>query len=113
MKEQYKKAVEVANYKKNNPTKCWDCRKADASDCCPWANRFKPVLGWIAEPTMIYFNVQHGAKVVKKPCPSFIVKYCPLFEPDPKRDQLEIDAKLTQWHLAYGTECEQEAEEEL
>lgn len=111
-KDYYKKALESTNYKKNNPTKCWDCANADASGDCPWANHFKPVPGWIAEPTMIYFNTQHGTKVIKKPCPSYIVKYCPLFKPDPERNQLEIDTKLTQWHLSYGTECEHEAEEE-
>lgn len=100
MKDQYKKTIEVTNYKKNHPTKCWDCKKSDASSNCPWANHFKPVPGWDAEPTMIYANVQHGKKSVKRECPSYIIKSCPLFEKEPKRKQIDIDEKLRQWCLS-------------
>lgn len=107
MKEQYKKTIEVINYKKNNPTKCWNCKKADASSNCPWANHFEPVPGWDAEPTMLYANVQHGKKVVKRECSSFIIKSCPLFEEEPKRKQIDIDEKLKQWYLSHKENMEE------
>ena len=60
---------------KNNTrqTLCWDCQRAVKE--CPWSANFEPVPGWDAEPTLIMSESQ--------PIPSFHVKSCPLFEPDP------------------------------
>lgn len=64
------------NYKgksKERQTLCWDCQRAVKE--CPWSANFEPVEGWDAEPTVIMSTYC--------PQPSYLVRACPLFEPDP------------------------------
>lgn len=63
--------LQTKNYTKQ--TLCWDCQRAVKE--CPWSANFEPVDGWDAEPTMIMTSY--------RPMPSYHVKACPLFEPDP------------------------------
>ena len=59
-------------------TLCWDC--VNATGKCSWSDYWEhsPVPGWEAEPTKLKIN--DGTY-----CDSYIVKRCPLFEPDPPR----------------------------
>lgn len=49
---------------------CWNCGKATGGSDCPWANRFEPVEGWTATPTII--KADRNA--------SFMVHQCPLYK---------------------------------
>ena len=74
--EQYWAAREEHGYftSKGKPeTLCWSCQLAVKE--CPWSANFEPVDGWDAEETKIM--APHGT------IPSFLVKKCPLFVPDP------------------------------
>lgn len=54
---------------------CFDCINSvpdDKGHGCPWSERFEPVPGWKAEPTII-----NGALA---PVKSYDVKECPLYE---------------------------------
>ena len=75
--EQYWKAREKVGYierKGRKLTLCWSCQRAVKE--CPWSANFEPVDGWDAVPTKIMGPVG--------PIPSFHVKSCPLYEPDPE-----------------------------
>lgn len=55
---------------------CWQCKRAYG--LCSWSDRFVPVKGWEAEPTVI-----QGEKKGRKPeISSYDVKKCPLFIQD-------------------------------
>jgi hypothetical protein len=58
-------------------TLCWKCKKATASDNCPWANDFIPVEGWDAEETVLVIRSTRG---YERKDTSYIVRECPLFE---------------------------------
>lgn len=53
-------------------TLCRECRKATGGEYCPWVNKFKPVDGWTATPTIVKMGADRTAK-------SFEVHKCPLF----------------------------------
>lgn len=59
--------------KKHPQTLCWKCQRAVKE--CPWSANFEPVPGWEAEPTLISASYD--------PIHSYLVKKCPLFDPDP------------------------------
>lgn len=63
----------VPRNKNTKDTLCWDCKKATGGSDCPWANKFKPVEGWTATPTIVKVA---GIREEN----SFIVHKCPLFE---------------------------------
>jgi len=54
-------------------TLCWSCQRAVKE--CPWSANFEPVDGWDAEPT----KIMGPCEVI----PSYFVKSCPLYDPDP------------------------------
>ena len=54
----------------NDFTLCWKCARAYGG--CNWSDGWKPVDGWVAEPT----TVKLGTRSVK----SYFVKNCPEFE---------------------------------
>ena len=51
-------------------TLCWLCKNAGGG--CSWSKTFKPVKGWVAEPTVL--NISKDQVV-----DSFIVESCPKF----------------------------------
>lgn len=57
--------------KKYKATLCWYCQRAVGG--CSWSRKFKPVEGWDAIPTKIWYG--HKAE----PLQSYIVKSCPQF----------------------------------
>lgn len=64
----------IAGHKANSL--CWQCKRAYG--LCSWSDRFVPVKGWEAEPTVI-----QGEKKGRKPeISSYDVKKCPLFIQD-------------------------------
>lgn len=69
--------------KRQKPTLCWRCQRAVKE--CPWSANFEPVPGWEAEETLISASYA--------PIHSYLVKKCPLFEPDPERRVYEEKAK--------------------
>lgn len=52
---------------------CWQCKRAYG--LCSWSDRFKPVKGWEAEPTIVKGHKEEDIK-------SYVVKKCPLFIQD-------------------------------
>ena len=55
---------------------CWQCKRAYG--LCSWSDRFKPVKGWEAVPTVV-----KGEKKGNNPAiPYYEVKKCPLFIQD-------------------------------
>ena len=74
----------AASYRKQL---CWDCKKADASSNCPWANHFIPVPGWKAIPVVRTFlnTTTKRGKIVrfrKELTHTYEIIDCPLFEQD-------------------------------
>lgn len=64
----------------HTPTLCWDCQKANALGC-RWHNgSWKPVEGWDAERSL------HVDKLTGKIFDTYLVKSCPLFEPDEENE---------------------------
>lgn len=57
-------------------TLCWECKKAIGG--CLWADSLQPVDGWDAEPTIVKDEGMGDYE-------SFIVKACPMYEPDARR----------------------------
>lgn len=70
-------------------TLCWKCENAVNGRKCPWARDFTPVEGWEAEPDLVWYNTPLVGGMVKHEQPSYIVKSCPLFEPD-HNDRVKI-----------------------
>lgn len=70
---------------------CWFCENATKPWKCPWADRFKEIPGWEAEPTVIKNRVR-GKPVTTS---SFKITYCPLFSPgnegEPERYPLKFN----------------------
>jgi hypothetical protein len=62
----------ISGFKANSL--CWQCKRAYG--LCSWSDRFEPVKGWEAEPTIIM-----GGKREPK-VDSYDVKKCPLFIQD-------------------------------
>lgn len=58
-------------------TLCWSCQRAVKE--CPWSANFEPVDGWEADETKIM-----GPYGV---IPSYFVRKCPLYDPDPPQEQ--------------------------
>ena len=54
-------------------TKCMNCKNACGETACSWAREFKPVDGWVAEPTVLSPNQNYRED-------SYLVLYCPQFE---------------------------------
>lgn len=52
---------------------CFDCKKAVGG--CSWSEKFEPVEGWKAEPSIIAGYIE-----------SYYITECPLFERDEPRD---------------------------
>lgn len=61
--------------KPNEETLCFSCENALCN--CTWSQRFKPVPGWVATPTVI--------KRGEEPIHSFHVHQCPMYKPDQPR----------------------------
>lgn len=61
-----------------NDTICWKCKRSCAkeSEQCSWARSFRPVEGWVAEPTICDKSVGET---------SFNVRFCPQFLKDTRR----------------------------
>ena len=55
-------------------TLCWECAKACGR--CAWSREFKPVPGWVAQPTIINNN---ALRYKGRYTPSFHVIECPEF----------------------------------
>ena len=53
---------------KSGNTLCWDCKRED----CDWIRFGKPVLGWRANPTKIYYNEGEVDSFIVEECPSYI-----------------------------------------
>ena len=83
--EQYWKMREERGYwyKPKQETLCWSCQRSVKE--CEWSANFEPVEGWDAEATKI--AGPYGV------IDSFLVKRCPLYEPDPPRPKKEKGAK--------------------
>lgn len=54
-------------------TLCWRCQHSTGKNMCSWAQRFVPVQGWDAQPTLL-------ASSQGKMQDSFHVRKCPQFE---------------------------------
>lgn len=50
---------------------CWYCSKA-CNGGCSWSREFKPVSGWIAEPTYWKANGIHAESYKITSCPEFV-----------------------------------------
>lgn len=66
-------------------TLCWKCQNAvpsrDGKRGCSWSRKGNiPVEGWTAEPTE---KIETGGRI----CRSFLVKNCPEFIPDKKKEE--------------------------
>ena len=61
------------SHKRKNPdtTICWDCKNALCR--CPWSQSFKPVKGWVAQPT----KIKDAKGLIIQ---SYKVLECPMFE---------------------------------
>jgi hypothetical protein len=57
-------------------TICWNCKRA--TGFCSWSEKFIPVKGWKATPTIIKIANRYGKN--KTYDNSFLVHECPLFE---------------------------------
>lgn len=64
---------------------CFDCTKAVCG--CSWSRSFTPVDGWDAKPDFIWIN--SGKKTKSYKMPTWWVRRCPEFEPDPPREYPE------------------------
>ena len=49
---------------------CWLCKNACSG--CVWTKRFKPISGWVAEPTVIKNDTGDTSSYSIKRCPEFI-----------------------------------------
>ena len=64
--------------------KCGRCIHATNSDKCPWATRFEPVPGWVAEKTVISPNQDYRVE-------SYYIKACPLYERGHSSPEYDLD----------------------
>lgn len=81
-------------------TLCWNCRYATGKDLkkplaftskktgkkhifygCPWVSNGVKIPGWDAEKTVVYNQEVHGG-----PLPSYLVKSCPYFKQDTRKE---------------------------
>jgi hypothetical protein len=62
--------------KSKKDTICWECKRS--TGFCSWSEKFIPVEGWEATPTIIKIANNTGKN--KATDESFIVHKCPLFE---------------------------------
>lgn len=60
------------NREPKHMTLCMGCKNACGETACSWATDFKPVDGWIAEPTIVSEKYSYAQ-------PSFHVLWCPQF----------------------------------
>lgn len=60
----------------NTETLCWKCARAYPGNGCEWADNFRPVDGWTAEPTL---------KGGLEPIRSYRVSECPKFVREARR----------------------------
>ena len=67
-------------------TLCWSCQRAVKE--CPWSANFEPVDGWDAIETKVMGPYDA--------IPSFFVKACPLYEPDPPEQPKKRRRKVKQ-----------------
>lgn len=65
----YKEEVPAPKKKAKIHSICWDCRKANASADCEWANRLAPVEGWKIKKSR---NADDDEVVKVVSCPKFI-----------------------------------------
>ena len=62
---------EMAQMKLNeNSQPCWLCKNSCGG--CNWSKYFKPVNGWIAEPTIVRDSTGDFSSYDIKECPEFI-----------------------------------------
>lgn len=69
IRSKYDVWIPVKKKKAKIQTICWDCKKANASGDCEWANRLEPVDGWQIKKS----RNADGDEVIKViSCPKFI-----------------------------------------
>lgn len=73
-----KRAKKSVPYYSEDDTICWGCQRSctKESDQCSWVRSFRPVAGWVAEPTVCDKSVGET---------SFNVRSCPMFVSDKKK----------------------------
>ena len=72
-KERKMRIVAEKKVKEYKQTLCWWCANAVPGRGCEWADRFEPVPGWDAEPTVLRLGSGFGSQG------SFLVKSCGKF----------------------------------
>lgn len=75
---------------------CWTCAKSSGGHKCPWVSGFKPVPGWDADQTEIWFNAKGMDGPYRHVEKSYAVRSCPLYEkesPDSRTRLNEDTAK--------------------
>lgn len=58
---------------------CWKCARAYPGNGCQWADKFRPVDGWTAEPTL------KCSRAGAAPIRSYHVTECPKFVRDMRK----------------------------
>lgn len=80
-------------------TLCWKCHRADHWEDepiqCPWATKFEPVEGWVADHAPLHQYDIH--KRQNKITDSYFVIECPLFMPT-KRSTENVPKQRRQTH---------------
>lgn len=61
--------IPVKKKKAKRDSICWDCKKANASGDCEWANQLKPVDGWEIKKSR---NAENNEVIKVISCPKFI-----------------------------------------
>ncbi len=65
-------------------TLCWHCRRSTNSGCS-WSASLQPVPGWTADYAPVLMPKGRGVRCRMVPKESYLVRACPLYQPDPPR----------------------------
>lgn len=63
------KSIMLHKQREENGQLCWLCKNACGE--CNWSKYFKPVDGWVAEPTIIKDSMGNFSSYKIKKCPEF------------------------------------------
>lgn len=67
-------------------TICWTCQRGPRSERS-WFAEHRPVPGWTAERREIQMTAYTGGKRYERPTVSYLIRKCPLYQPDPPRKE--------------------------
>lgn len=80
---------------KEKHTLCWLCKNAGGG--CSWSKTFKPVKGWVAEPTILHISKDQTLN-------SFNVESCPQFKKlDYKSKREKVAEKAAELGISQRT----------